>query len=82
MICTVNHLLIELGVSRRKEGREIMARKSQLAEAERLIDKLMVALQAADELWAMLPFDSGKDIDEIARRVRDIQDDAVEAGKS
>ncbi len=24
MTCTVNHLLIELGVSRRKEGREIM----------------------------------------------------------
>ncbi len=24
MTCTVNHLLIELGVSRRKKGREIM----------------------------------------------------------
>ncbi len=26
MSCTPNHLLIELGVSRRKEGREIMAK--------------------------------------------------------
>lgn len=45
MTCTPNHLLIELGVSRRKEGREIMERRSQLAEAERLIDKLVAALE-------------------------------------
>lgn len=43
--------------------------------------ELLKALEAGDELWAMLPFDSDDDIAEIAKRVETLQSDAIEKEK-
>jgi hypothetical protein len=42
---------------------------------------LLEALEAADDLWEMLPFDSGEDIAKVAERVQKIQSAAIEATK-
>ena len=56
-----------------------MSRKEEDFEhLERINANLLAALKSADELWAMLPFDSGDDIAKIAERVRGMQSAAIE----
>lgn len=49
MTCTPNHLLIELGVSRRKEGREIMTRRKAITD-EQAVPLLIDCLTALRNL--------------------------------
>ena len=55
--------------------------EQRILQLETVNADLLKALEAGDELWAMLPFDSGADIAEIAERVRETQYTAIDRAK-
>ena len=56
-------------------------RLNEIRRLETVNTKLLEALEAGNELWGWLPFDSGEDIQQAAKKVRIIQQAALAEAK-